>query len=131
MSQGNVELTYQVYDAINRRDLDAFLELMDPDVEAVPRQAAVEGVYPGHAGIRQWWADLLDVLPDFAVEVFEVRDLGDMTLAAVRFLGHGADSETPFEEAVWQLGKARDGKCIWWRVYGTEDEALEAAGLRE
>lgn len=71
---------------------------MAADVEVFPRQAAMEGVYRGDAGIRRWWADLLDVFPDFAVEVIEVRDLGDMTLSALRFLGHGADtprSETP------------------------------------
>ena len=33
MSQENVELTYQAYDAFNRRDLDAVLALMDADVE--------------------------------------------------------------------------------------------------
>jgi ketosteroid isomerase-like protein len=35
MSQENVELANRCYDAINRRDLDALLALMDDDVEAV------------------------------------------------------------------------------------------------
>jgi ketosteroid isomerase-like protein len=130
MSRENVELAYQAYAAFNRRDIDAFLETMAADVEAFPRQAAMEGVYRGHAGIRRWWAELLDVFPDFAVEVIEVRDLGDMALSAVRFLGHGADSESPFDETVWALGAASDGKTVWWRVYGSEAEALEAADLR-
>jgi ketosteroid isomerase-like protein len=126
-----VELHDRAVDALDRRDLDAFLELMSADVEALPRQAAIEGVYAGHAGIHHWWGDLLGALPDFAVEVVELRDLGDWTLAALRFLGHGADSETPFEEAVWQVGEWRDGKSVWWSVYGSEAEALEAVGLRE
>ncbi len=33
MSQENVELVYRVIDAFNRRDLGAYLVLMDPDVE--------------------------------------------------------------------------------------------------
>ena len=49
MSQENVEVARQAYDAVNRRDLDAFLELMDPEVVALPRQAAMEGGYRGHA----------------------------------------------------------------------------------
>jgi ketosteroid isomerase-like protein len=131
MSQDNIELAHQAFDAFNRRDVDAFLEVMAADVEVFPRQAAMEGVYRGHAGIRRWWADLLDVFPDFAVEVIEVRDLGHMTLSALRFLGHGADSESPFDETVWMLGDGCDGKCVWWRVYGSEAEALEAVGVRE
>ena len=130
MSQENVELARQAYDAVNRRDLDAFLELMDPEVVALPRQAAMEGGYRGHAGIRGWWGDLLNVFPDFAVEVIDVRDLGDMTLAALRFLGHGADSESPFDETVWGVAELRDGKAVWWRTYNTEDEALQAVRLR-
>ena len=130
MSQENVELARQAYDAVNRRDLDAFLELMDPEVVALPRQAAMEGRYRGHAGIRRWWGDLLNVFPDFAIEVIDVRDLGDMTLAALRFLGHGADSESPFDETVWGVSELRDGKAVWWRTDNTEDEALQAIRLR-
>jgi len=126
-----VALYHQVFDAFNRRDLGAYLELMDADVEAVPLRVAMVGDYHGHAGIRRWWENLLDVFPDFAVEVVEVRDLGDLTLAALRFGGHGAGSATPFEQAVWQLGEWREGKVVWWRAYGTEAEALEAAGVRE
>lgn len=121
ISEQNVELHDRAVDALNRRDLDAFLGLMSADVEALPRQAAIEGVFAGHAGIHHWWGDLLGALPDFAVEVVELHDLGDWTPAALRFLGHGADSEPPFEE----------GKSVWWSVYGSEAEALEAVGLRE
>jgi hypothetical protein len=43
MSQENVELHNRCLDALNRRDLNAFLALMDDDVEAVPRIVAMEG----------------------------------------------------------------------------------------
>ena len=36
MSQENVEIVRRVFDAFNRRDIPAFLELLDPDVEWVP-----------------------------------------------------------------------------------------------
>src|SRR6185436_5296393 len=68
MSGENVELTYQAYDAFNRRDSAAFLELMDADVEALSRLAAMEGGYHGHDGIRRWWQNLLDAIPDFTFE---------------------------------------------------------------
>jgi ketosteroid isomerase-like protein len=43
VSSENVELTHRVHDAFNRRDLDGFLALMDPDIQVFSRLAAVEG----------------------------------------------------------------------------------------
>ena len=54
MSEENVELLYRSIDAISRRDLEAFMALMDQDVQAVPRIVTVEGRLRGHEGIRQW-----------------------------------------------------------------------------
>ena len=131
MSQENVALHHRAIDAMNRRDLDAFLALMDADVEAGSMLVAMEGDYHGHAGTRRFWESLLDVFPDFAIEVVEVRDFGDLTLATLRGRGHGSGADTPFEMPLWQVGRWRRGKCVWWRSYGTRAEALEAMGLRE
>ena|SRR5215211_563390 len=131
MSQENVELVRRAYEAVNRRDLDAFLALMDEEVEAISWLVAMEGEYRGHAGIRHWWQDLLDAFPDFNVEVVEVRDLGDSVLATLRTHGHGADSGTPIEVLLWMAVWLRDGKCVWWQAFGDRAEALEAAGLSE
>lgn len=130
MSRENVELAHRVYDALNRRDVDAFLALMDADVQAVPLLAAVEGDYRGHDGIRRWWTNLLDVFPDFTIEVVEVRDFGDLTVASMRARGHGTGSDTPFEMANWHVAEWHDKKVVWWSNHGTEAEALEAVGLR-
>jgi ketosteroid isomerase-like protein len=131
MSQENVELVRHAYDAVNRRDLGAFLTLMDADVEAVSILVGIEGRYHGHAGIRRWWGNLLDAFPDFRLDVIQVRDLGDLTLASLRYRGHGADSGAPVQAPLWQVIRWRRGRCVQWRSYETEAEALEAAGLRE
>jgi|ERR671911_1620284 ketosteroid isomerase-like protein len=131
MSRQNVELTHHAYDAVNRRDRDVFLTLMDADVEAVSILVGMEGDYHGHAGIRRWWESLLDVFPDFAIEVIEVRDFGDWTLGTLRIRGHGADSDTPVDMSLWQVARWRRGKCVRWRSYGPQAEAFEAVGLRE
>jgi ketosteroid isomerase-like protein len=131
MSQENVELAHRAFDALNRRDLGAYLALMEDDVEAVPRLVAMEGGYHGHDGIRRWWQNLLDAFPDYTVEVVEVRDLGDLTFIALRNRGHGAGSDAPIEHRLWTLAEWRREKVVWWRTYGTEAEALAAVGLRE
>jgi ketosteroid isomerase-like protein len=131
MSQENVELAYRAAEAFNRRDLDAFLALMDDDVEVASRIVVIEGGLRGHDGVRRWWQNWLDTWPDYKVEVVEVRDVGDVTVAGLRALGHGAGSEVPFEDTIWQLGRWRAGKCFAWRVFTDRAEALETAGLSD
>ncbi len=130
MSQENVELTRAMADAFNRRDWDAFAALSDEQIRAESRLVALEGGYQGHDGLRRWWDNLLGIFPDYTIEVGELRDLGDVTLAHIRGWGHGADSATPLIDPVWQPLRWRDGKCVWWRICSTEAEALQAAGLR-
>ena len=131
MSQDNVELVHRLIEALNRRDLDAGLALMDDDVEVASRIVAIEGDLRGHDGVRHWWQNWFDTWPDYKVEIVEVRDGGDVTLAAFRARGHGAGSELPFHDTAWQLCRWRAGKCVAWRILTDRAEAFEAAGLSE
>src|SRR5687768_15343024 len=98
MSRENVEVVRGGHDTFNRRDLDAYLALHDPDVEFTPYERVIEGLgpYRGHDDIRRWWDETLEVLPDVKVELNEVRDLGDLTLVRGSLRGHGAASRAPF-----------------------------------
>ena len=131
MSQENVELACRALDAFNRRDLDALLALADDEVEAVPLAAAMDGSYHGHEGMRRWVENWLGAFPDWNIEVVEVRDLGDVTVTAMRLRGHGSGSDIPLDQAVWQVVRWRRGKYVWWGNFRTEAEALEAVALSE
>jgi ketosteroid isomerase-like protein len=131
MSQENVELGNRAIDAVNRRDFDAFVELMDDEVEAVSRIVALEGGLHGHAGIRRWWESWFEAFPDYDIEIVETRDLGDVVLATLRAVGHGAGSAVPFEDLVWNASRWQSGRCVWWQVFNSREEALEAVGVSE
>jgi ketosteroid isomerase-like protein len=131
MSKENIELHFRSFDALNRRDLSALLALMDDDVEAFSRLVPMEGGLHGHDGMRRWWKGWFDAFPDYTVEVLEVRDFGDVTVAAVRAAGHGAESEVPLEDRFWHATGWRRGKCVWWRIFYTWDEAVETLRLSE
>ncbi len=131
MSEENVELQQRAFDAFNRRDLDAFLELADRNVEFTPLNLELEGgSYRGHDGVRSFWKDYLTVFPDFSVALEEVQDLGDVTVARVRLRGRGTGSDVPFEQPIWQVAEWRRKKCVWWHSFRGEHDALKAAGLR-
>src|SRR5262245_19847759 len=131
MSEENVEKAYRALDAMNRRDLDALLEVMDENVESVSRIVAIEGGLHGHDGVRRWWESWFEAFPDYKIEVQEIRDLGDVLLTTVRAVGHGVGSELPFQDQIFHVSRWRDGKVVRWQVLYTEAEALEAAGLSE
>jgi hypothetical protein len=72
-----------------------------------------------------------DVWPDVTAQPVEVRDLGDLTVAALHFRGHAAGSDIPLDETSWHVNRWRRGKCVWWRSFETRAEALEAVGLSD
>jgi len=131
MSQENVELVYQGFDAWNRRDLDAALAGSHADVEITPVRGAASSTYRGHEGMRRWRNDIFGTFPNFTTEVVEARDLGDFVLGIVRIRGQGTGSEVSSEQTVWYASEWRDGKLLWYCSYESDSDALEAIRLRE
>ena len=129
MSEENVELAHRTFDAFNRRDSQAFLAFIDPDVEFVSGSGLIEGgSRHGHDGIRAWWDELFSVYPDWTVEVLEVREIADDRLVAtVRGHGHGAGSGAPIDTLLWQAVRLRERKIVWWSTHTSEADALKAA----
>ena len=133
MSQENAELGRRAIDALNRRDIEAFLAFFDPEVEFYSRIVELEGggPYRGHAGIRSWWESLFSISRDFHTEVEDVQGAGDTTVTRVRQRGHGVESDAPMDQTQWFVTLWGNGRIIRVRVFVSEIEALEAAGLRE
>jgi hypothetical protein len=130
MSQENVDRALELIDAFNRRDLDAFMALTHVQIDVESPLVAMESGYHGK-GLRRGWESFLGAFRDYNLEVEELRDLGDVTLARMRGWGHGADSATPLVDFVWIPMRWRDGKLIWWRNCSTEADALAAMELAE
>jgi ketosteroid isomerase-like protein len=129
MSQDNVELMREWNEAFNRRDLDAWLALMDPNIEIT--SSFMGGELHGHEGACEWLLEVEGTMPDFRVEIQEIQDLGDVLLVGVSMRGHGIGSDAPFEQSPWVATEWRDRKCVRSRGFSTKAEALEAVGLRE
>ena len=132
MSQKNVDAVHRAYDAIRRRDKEAFVREQHPDVEGVIHVMNAEGViYRGHAGMRRFLDELFSVFPDWHPEVLRADDYGDTVLAEIKTAGQGVRSGVAIEQTIWQVIRFRDGKSVWFHGYGTKAEALEAVGLSE
>jgi ketosteroid isomerase-like protein len=133
VSQENVEIVRRVFDAFNRRNIDAFLGALDPDVEWIPIMAALEGrVYRGHEGTRRWIEDLTADWEFFEPRFEEFRDLGDRVVVFGHWRARGRASAVELENqpGTW-LYEVKDGKVVLMRTFTDRAEALEAVGLRE
>jgi ketosteroid isomerase-like protein len=131
MSQENIEVVRESYDAFLARDLDAFLSFMEPDVEFRSLVLEIEGAYKGHDGIRRWWETVLAVFPDWSPQIEDARDLGDRVLVRVRVEGSGTGSGSALERDFWEVAEILHGRVRSAAFFRTEQEALEAAGLPE
>ena len=130
MSEENVELTRRVFDAWNRGDYEAWIELFDRDCEFRPLRAQLERQpYRGHDGLRQFERDMTQDWEQVRFALDEVREVGDQVVVFARFHGRGRASGATVDIPIGVVGKVREGKIAEARMFSDPDEALEAAGL--
>ena len=133
MSQENVEAAERAVDAFNRRNLEANLAELDPDVIqhlSLPAMFGGESaVYRGHEGVREWWRDLGEAFAEFTIELSEIRDLGERIVAIGELRGRGKESGAVVESPIGYVAEFKNGKVIRLDDYFDPEEALEAAGL--
>lgn len=133
MSRENVEVVRKLYD-LGAGNLEAGLglELFDPDIEWLPASQSVLSAssYRGHAGVRDFWNELMSAWEEYLVEPQEFLDLGDQVVVVQRIR---ARSQRGLEiSEVWSsLFTLRDGVIVRFRGFTDRDGALAAASPRE
>ncbi len=135
MSQKNVELVRQGFEAFNRGDRVTVTRLLAPDVKWHSLAGPILGVgtLRGRDAVLEFfWRDLPESIEGFRASLEEVTDLGnDRVLVVARYEGHGRGSDIEVNQLVASVYEIRDGMAASVRDYESRDEALEAAGLRE
>ncbi len=133
MSQKNVEVTRQLIQAFNRRDLEAMTERFDPEIEWTPGgPAAVErAVYRGRDEVSGGFSATWETWEVFHLEEHEARDLGDSILWLGRAQMTGGASHVELDQEFAVRFLIHGGKIVRIKGFRGWQEALEAAGLRE
>jgi ketosteroid isomerase-like protein len=136
MSQENVEVVREGIDALNKRDPDAFMRCLHPDVvweESGDGFPGLRGVYRGRAEAREWFKEsFLEAWEELHLEIEEITQARDGRVflewaLTARGRATGVDTELRGWNAFW----FEDGKIARRQVLWTRDEALEAGGLSE
>jgi ketosteroid isomerase-like protein len=128
----NVLVIRRLFDAFSRRDVDATIALMDPEVEffAPTATLAHEGTsYRGHEGIRDYFADIDRLWEELRVTPAEYRSEDDKVLVLGQIHARGAVGYLADSPAGW-LWQLSGGKVIHGHVYTNPDDAVRDAGIR-
>ena len=132
MSQENVEVARKAYEVFNRGDLDAFVDLFDPDATVHP-----VGYWPddmirqGREEIMRLFREVREPWDRPESRAPKLIDSGDYVVADHVYCGVMKGTT---DEVEWRLGMSltfRDGKITDMSFFRTFDDALEAVGLRE
>ena len=132
MSKETVEAVRRGYEIFNRRDIEAWLELFHPDVEAHDLAGIPDApVRRGHDALREWVAMMDDIWADARYEPEEFIDAGEFVVVAVHGKARGLRGGVPLDIPMFHVFEIQDGKARRVRAYLDRAEALEAAGLSE
>jgi ketosteroid isomerase-like protein len=128
VSERNLRLARQGYEAWNRGDLAWFIEHLSDDVEAQPVRdlPGFENLYRGHDGWRRFWDAWRDSWSEIRIGVQRMQDMGKHgVLVLLTFEGVGRTSGSEVTITVSHWLKFRDG-----RLAGVTVLAPEAAERR-
>jgi ketosteroid isomerase-like protein len=124
----NSELLLAGYDAWNRDDLDAYLDLLHPEV-----RISTSGVFPDlaaeYAGCERaktFWRQMHEPWEFFRIDVEHVENDGDWAIASLRFRARGVDSGVEVDMRFGMAMRVSDGLAIEFFNRLTFDEARTA-----
>ena len=128
MSQENVEVVREIWDAYSRGDFDQIRAHSDPAVVMITLEdGALYGIEAVRKNHERWW----ETWESSETAVEEVMGVGDRVFVMARFRGRGRASGAEVEGRHFEVYTLRDGKVLRVDEYADRAEALEAAGVSE
>jgi ketosteroid isomerase-like protein len=128
MSQKNVEVVGRVLDALTRRDMEAVLAEVAPDVEVDDLDTTLDtDRFLGHDGFLRWVSGWNEAWESWRFENVEILPVGEERVIAlfVMFVtGKGSGIELDRSDAV--TFKLREGKIVEIAYYNDQQQAREA-----
>jgi ketosteroid isomerase-like protein len=133
MSEENVELARETFDAFNRGDVNGMLNRLAPDaiLDWSASHGPFAGVYRGRAEIRAFRQQFTGTFDEIR---FELEDpvAVEANALVVENVGYfrGREGIEVQARSAWLI-RFRDEKIAELTLYQTKQEALKAAGLSE
>jgi ketosteroid isomerase-like protein len=133
MSQENIEIVRNAFDAFTRGDLEGVLRVCDENI-VITQPPELPGASPqqrGHNGMLEAFGIWPEQWDDYQIEILRIADPGDYVVVTTKQGGRGKQSGVEVEMEFTFVFTVRDEKVVEWQIFMHEDQALEAAGLSE
>ena len=131
MSEQDVQVVRDQFEAVNARDFARAMELYADDVVlVVPRAEDVPspGSYEGKEAVGRWFGDWFQAFDrDYHFEIDEARMIGDRVFIHATHRGHGRASGVEVRWELSYLYRVHAGKVAHVEIYPCREEALAAA----
>jgi ketosteroid isomerase-like protein len=128
MSQENVEKVKAGFAAHNRGDVDALVDVYDPDAVF---ETLLLRTHHGNEAIRLIYEENQKTMSGYDVVPVELIVAGDKVVAVVQAVGAGAASQIAVDEGFALVFTFKGERVIREQAFRNRQEALEAAGLRD
>ena len=126
MSQENVDRIRAGFDAHNRGDVDALVEVYAADAVF---ETLLLGTHHGNQAIRVIYEENQKTLSGYDVVPVEMIDVGDKVVAVAQAVGSGPASEIAVDEPFAFVFTFEGDRVVREQAFRNREEAMEAAGL--
>lgn len=132
VSAKNEETVRQIYEQLNRGDVEGVVELCDEEfVMDMSERVFNPDIYNGADGIRRFYDGVTEVWDTYRWNIEKTQVAGDEVVAMLHCRGQGRQAGPPVDWRVAWLWRFRDDRPVAVRFYRERSDALAAAGLVE
>jgi ketosteroid isomerase-like protein len=123
------DLVREAIGAFLRGEVDRSLGFADPDIVSFRAPPLPDPqTYHGPAGVMQMYEDWTAEFGEFDMEVTEVAETGGRVIVEMVQRGTGRSSGAPVTGHFWFVFTVADDKIARQEVYGSREQAFQAAG---
>jgi ketosteroid isomerase-like protein len=126
VSQENVDIIRAGFAAHSRGDIDALVELYDPDAVF---ETLLLGTHHGKEAIRRIYEENQANQSGYSIEPVEMIDAGDKVVTVVQAGGSGPTSEIALDDRFAFVHTMSNGLIVREQAFRNREEAMEGAGL--
>jgi ketosteroid isomerase-like protein len=120
-------MVQMAFEAFGRGDIDAVLELCDPEV-VIQDPERTGTTFRGPDGLRRFFEEWLESWEEYRSEPLELTQSGNEILVHARQTGKGKLSGIEIDQDLFVVLRVRDGKFVEYRLYTKREGALASMG---
>jgi ketosteroid isomerase-like protein len=126
----NVHVIERLYEAWNRGDVDAVLDVCDAEVEVRPAFGVMlsSSVYRGHDGVKDWYEETYEPWAELRAVPERFVEAGERTVVVVGLHARVAGGQVEVADEIAHVVTIHDGRIVRLDGYEDPEAALATVG---